>query len=763
MVSRALLLAFLALALALTASAQSPATTAFTAKDYAKYLTFVEQELPGTQFAAYQRVGISLAKTDGWDAETSKVAREKLKTSKDGLRQLEGAYLLARGELRGLKMLFLDGPAPGSPSEFTNVARLYREHGCEIAASACDVIYSTTASGNGMVLASDDKKAESGVRAWANIPAEQLAPLTQVVEGRFANNPVRLDDMWSKVDALARLATPGTEVDGLARVKGELCLLRHVRAIDKAREWNSEASVLSDGAISLAAASARRDSSNPWMITRAVFSLLETVKECDRTITFNLKNGTPPEHEFFISYNKRKALAYATALSLCQDAVKNMPEPGVRDARILYLTYLRTIAGKDVPRAVDAATLQENADLLLSADALLVGGKLPEAATKYTSVVNDAAQPLATRMDAWAGLLESDPATAFASGTALVTEISKLDADTRKPLVQWFAWHLWQIVGSDVALPKDEYNKPYAAPYRLPFPSTFTGVKVSTVKDGYTQMATLVDQCLAIDSLALLKQDPSREWMDLRLGLSMLYLLASQPEKSGKLALQRIDETLPAPPWGWRMSDNGMPETNSDKPKLFSYPDDRETLALIPDLIIAVNGSIIDARQGCDYYGYLAPGIYGRYMKTFDGGDRNYFDPIASVITAAITLLERDKPPVGPETTDLDVLFKSLGDFVNLPDISWHADRFAYLALVPIIRTAKTEAVQKKLFELIELSVGCYAKEEGSFKAGNAVDSMAKRMEAKRDNLKPYAQRLREKYPILPFPTQPVPPAQPAK
>jgi len=496
------------------------------------------------------------------------------------------------------------------------------------------------------------------------------------------------------------------------------------------------------------------------MLTRAVFSLLESENKSDKTITNSLANGASRTDERLAPYYKRKALAYATALSLCQDAVKNMPEPGKRDARILYLTYLRTIVGKDVPGAVDAATLQANVDLLLSADALLVDGKLPEAATKYNSVVNDAAQPLATRMDAWAGLLESDPTTAFASGTALVTEISKLDADTRKPLVQWFAWHLWQIVGSNVALPKDEYNKPFAVPYRLPFPSTFTGAKVSAVKDGYTQVATLVDQCLAIDSLALLKQDPSREWMDLRLGLSMLYLLAGQPEKGGKLALQRIDETLPAPPWGWRMSDNGMPETNSDKPKLFSYPDDRETLALLSDQIIAVNGSHIDARQGCDFYGYFVPGIYGRYMVPLSGvGDRKYFEPIASVISGAVTLLERDKPPVGPETADLDVLFKSLGDFVSSPYIRMHADMFAYLALAPIIRDAKTEAVQNKLFEIIVISIECYAKEKGGFMAGNSVDSLAKRLESKPE-LKHYAIRLREKYPLLPFPTQPVPPAK---
>ncbi|MEI7834631.1 MAG: hypothetical protein WCJ56_15710, partial [bacterium] len=166
--------------------AQSSVTTAFTAKDYAKYLTFVAQELTAPQAATYQFVGIALARTDGWDAETGKLAREKLKTNKDGLRQLEAAYWLARGDLRGMKILFLDGAPPGTPAGFTSVTQFYREHGCETAASACDVIYSTTQSGNGIGTVKDGAKARAGVQAWRNIPAEQLVPLTQVLEGRFA-------------------------------------------------------------------------------------------------------------------------------------------------------------------------------------------------------------------------------------------------------------------------------------------------------------------------------------------------------------------------------------------------------------------------------------------------------------------------------------------------------------------------------------------------------------------------------------------------
>ena len=749
------------LAFVLAASAQTPAADAFTAKDYAKYFTFVMQELPGTQFAPYQRVGIALAKTDGWDAESGKLAREKLKTSKDGLRQLEGAYLLARGELRGLKMLFLDGPAPGSPAEFTNVARLYREHGCEIAASACDVIYSTTASGNGMGLSSDPIKAEAGIRAWARIPADQLVPLTQVLEGRFANNPRRLRDMASNIEDMIKKTMTLSERTGLGRVRGELCLLQGKRCIDQAKDAMKRGdNANGDVALAQVTSAVQRDPSNSWMLIRAVdFMQKSAVKAAE----FNKAKKRPDTDPLVKEFSDREIRSYTTGLSLCQDAVKNMPEPGKRDARILYLTYLRAITGKNIPGAIDPLTFQTNADTLTSADALLVDGKLPEAAAKYSAILNEAKQPLANRLDAWAGLLESDPATALPAGGAFVTEIGKLDAATRPLLLQWFAWHLWQIVGSEVALPKDEVKKPYVAPHCLSFPVQYPSAIISTVKDGYAQVATLIDQCLAIDSMALLKQDPSREWMDLRLGFSMLYLLLGQPEKGGKLALQRIEETLPAPPWGWRDPIWGDPLTNSDKPKLFSYPDDKETLALIPDLIIAVNGSHIDARQGCNFYGYLAPVRFERYKKAISVSDmgQNYFDPIASIVGGAITLLERDAPPTGTDTKDLDLLTKALKELMNDRFTQHMATDIAFVALLPAIRSAKTIAVRDLLFELIDESEQIYSKiAEKPLYVSNNANVMALQIEYQRDDLKPYAQRLREKYPKTPPPAPPVPPAK---
>ncbi|MEI7834044.1 MAG: PQQ-binding-like beta-propeller repeat protein [bacterium] len=229
---------FLMTVTAMVAHAQSPAITAFTAKDYAKYLTFVAQELTAPQAATYQFVGIALARTDGWDAETGKLAREKLKTNKDGLRQLEAAYWLARGDLRGMKILFLDGPAPGSPAEFTNVARLYREHGCEIAASACDVIYSTTASGNGIGTVKDGAKARAGVQAQMNTqaPATPAVPDAWPMEGHDAqrtgrsqfSGPKHPKELWDfQVDCfLSTVCSPCIDTRGnlyMIIVPDELC------------------------------------------------------------------------------------------------------------------------------------------------------------------------------------------------------------------------------------------------------------------------------------------------------------------------------------------------------------------------------------------------------------------------------------------------------------------------------------------------------------------------------------------------------------
>ncbi|MEI7834410.1 MAG: hypothetical protein WCJ56_14580, partial [bacterium] len=232
-----------------------------------------------------------------------------------------------------------------------------------------------------------------------------------------------------------------------------------------------------------------------------------------------------------------------------------------------------------------------------------------------------------------------------------------------------------------------------------------------------------------------------------------LYLLAGQPEKGGKLALQRIEETLPAPPWGWRNNNNGMPETNANKPKLFSYPDDNETLALIPDLICAVNGSNIDAHQGCDFYGHLAPVLFERYKKSISVSElgQNYFAPVAAIVDGAVTLLERDAPPTGTEIKDLEILTKAFNEFMNDRYSNILTTSIASQAFFAALRSAKTVAIRELLFSLIDTAYQIYSKVVANpSKVGFYANNFAARIEYQRDDLKTYAQRLREKYPITP-------------
>jgi hypothetical protein len=117
----------------------------FKQKNYAEYLTHLLDELTGiatnrSPLETVTRVAVAMEKTNGWDGETDKKAREMMNDAVNPLRYYDGIKLLLKQDTSGMEKLS-QSPMPSSDA-FMRAYTILHDHGFELAANAVGVLSS---------------------------------------------------------------------------------------------------------------------------------------------------------------------------------------------------------------------------------------------------------------------------------------------------------------------------------------------------------------------------------------------------------------------------------------------------------------------------------------------------------------------------------------------------------------------------------------------------------------------------------------------
>jgi hypothetical protein len=349
------------------------------AKDYAGYLKAAPAELAGVAakpqgaFEAILITAIALEKTQGWDSASGKQITELLAKSPDAARYLEACRLLVQGDANGLSKLF-DGPAP-SPYAITAGARLAREHGFPLAADCLTAL-------------SPDMPGLR-VKAWLSIPKDQRAPVDKLIEQQVAPINQRM---------LAEMA-----LNFYIQPPADLGPIPPEELLAYAKKYANGLEVVS---------------------FKTAERLIQAQKvDAGLSIAGEVASKAPGDLEIQ-RYTARlcwNCQRFDDAARLFWAATGKVPAPNGRGARLCYLDFLdwMTRAKKTVKDTPDLPDLLASPDPLLAGDALFAAGKLPEAIAKYRAAVTAPNLILDCRLEAWSGLLETDPAAALPIGSRL--------------------------------------------------------------------------------------------------------------------------------------------------------------------------------------------------------------------------------------------------------------------------------------------------------------------------------------------------------
>ncbi len=510
--------------------AASPAMMAFAAKDYATYLANVQTELapsaqkPAGEFAMIAVAAIALDKTANWDGASGKQVRELLAASPAALRYLDATRQLLGGDLNGLSRLF-EGGAP-DPRALSAARKLLAEHGYDLAGNAVSVVAGVEMPGKRVI-------------AWAAIPKDKRGPLDALMDKRLdpANRRMLAElsfNLYLKTPK--EVMVPPAELFALA-----LQLEKGTNGVPFASIGNAE-------------------------------RLAQNGKQADGIAMVNgLATANPTDAEtqgraaLFLWSNQ----LLPEAAALYAKAITTVPAPATRSIRLQYLGFLDWLpqAKKTVPGIDDRQQLTGASDLLLAGDACLVGKQFADATVKYQAELTKKGATLERRLDAWNGLLDSDPATALAAAPALLREIGDRDAETRTRLARWYGNQLWRALMRD--LPMEPPVMAFGAP-----PPPYRPLK--EVANWQRTVASLLEGTVALDPVGCLRARSSDPNVSLRLPLATAYTVARQPDKAAEILSRRITYQIPPPPGGWTHYD-GTPEQFPDKPHEGVTPGEGET------------------------------------------------------------------------------------------------------------------------------------------------------------------------------------------
>lgn len=701
----------IALLPALAQQQLSPAMQTFAGKDYAGYLTGAAAELAGVEerplaaFSAILVTAVALEKTQGWGGASGKQVAGLLAKSPDAARYLGAVKLLLQGNTDGLTKLF-DGAAP-SPDALGRGARILREHGFPLAADC--------------LLAVSPDMPGKRVQAWLSVPKDKRAPVAKVMEALL--DIVNMRQLGEMALAMYIKPPPDLTVDraellAFARQYGSPQQVVSLDTIERLIQYGHR-----DDGLQIAGELAAAKANDPEVQTRVA--------------RIFWSNGRLEE-----------------AGAMMRASVGKVPSPEARDMRLAYLGFLDWLgrANRTIPNQDTIPALANSPDHLLAGDASYALQQLPQAAKHFLAVAADDKAPLEKRLDAWSGLLDTDPASAMPIGSQLLDRVLALqDPAQRLRLAVWMGWELSRPLQHEVTLPAGSF---YAGPQRPP---------THPLRDaGNWQpiMAAMLEKIVALEPGICLRADPRRNNCSLRMPLAIAYILAHEDEKAAELLLRRVTYQIPPPPGGWKHYDGTlMPDANEPREEI--TPREGESTPMLDGLFTGLRRCPAAVDDVAPLAAYLARGTAAELKsgKLNDGQIKFRLQTLQLCISTHAfgqdPPVEQDNAPRPERPADMNafaVLDAAVRDALAQDAVVKGSLPLWQDAFLPAILTVRDPKLVDGYFNLLTLAFDRYAAVTGKASlVATSANILAKGMDdykyPPRPDLKPYAQRLREKYP----------------
>jgi hypothetical protein len=455
------------------------------AKDYAKYLTMLDVELAPAQHARCSGIEALTRVAIALDKTDDPAAVERAKTliadAPDDIRYLDALRHFLKGETKMLDRLLEDPPIPHSGA--SQAAWILGEQGYPQAATAMRALDGSLGRLAWPAVAGDPR---IGIGSLFLLPTEPRQQLQDIILTRLADNPEQRETLARC--ALRNAILTATSKPDVSKLALEFAI--EVGAHDDLLGLaDLQETYLKDKALALKVAQAIADG-----------------------------NATNARVQFQVG-----TFLLATAgdrnaqIAVYQTALQTVQEPDLRDIRACYVWSLRG-AGRDA----DIVTLQTNPDALLAAEALREAGKYDEAAAKCRGVLTDANTTLGRRAAAWVGLLETAPADAFTAWAALIADVGKAPESERGPLARWLGVKLWCVVAQ---VSRIEYDR--LAPGR---PRTLRSLGEPGTWE--TTVAAMMRQLIAVAPDECLTAQRRGLPLSLRVPAATMYALANSPAEA---------------------------------------------------------------------------------------------------------------------------------------------------------------------------------------------------------------------------------------
>ena len=148
---------------------------------------------------------------------------------------------------------------------------------------------------------------------------------------------------------------------------------------------------------------------------------------------------------------------------------------------------------------------------LLRADQALLAKQYEEAASLYRTILSEKTTSFPLRLDAWGGLLASDPQAALAMAEGLLAEVSNQAPTEQGRYINWFGAELWQAVVRSSPKESLPAGRSFSVPMYVRFP---------TDADWVPTVAKVMTQLYQLNASACLVEDKRNGLISLRLPIA---------------------------------------------------------------------------------------------------------------------------------------------------------------------------------------------------------------------------------------------------
>lgn len=690
-------------------------TTPFNGKTYTEYLaSWQTVTTGGISLLDCAQIAIAAEKTNAWDGVVMVDIRNRAAGDPVVLTRIDAFRNLLGGDTKGAVIFFENPKYEPDTREAVAVIKLLRGQGYPLA-------------GNAMEALTRDLS-DARIIAWLRIPKDKREPINQNMLKRYLPSSMNRHAMVET--AIKLYANPPANAGILNDDFLELAM------------WFGKAT----GKLTLTPAERLADEAKWALASRYAKRLAQEFPD-DMALQRQICDFLPLCRDI------------PSAIARYQELLKTGKEPYLREIRLDYLERLNN--GRLKPENVTMATMQQDANPLCAGDALLVAQKYPEATAQYALVLRDAGVPLARRLAAWGGMLDSDPATALAATDAILTDLDAAKNDPeRSKLVVWAGWQLARLTRREIPLGFYENRLASRSAY----------ISVSTVDGWVTSLAKHMDRLIAMDPEACLKTG-TVDRPSLRFAATLIQALTGDMKKADAVSKQVITYMAAPPPGGWTTFP-GSPDKDADKPRKFTSPIPGEREQVMADVTpMACRFFAAQVKDSTARIPYAPPNLdlmisLANYINmTKDNEQRAvYIREYARQFVLAVAYLD---PPAWtlritqPPTVVRDVDFSHFSKLRATVNIAFKPDEAAKLA-VPFLK----DGLQKALLSASNLQIlgGLTDITEDVLDRYGAAVQDQKKAEAlakdianwlngrKNYDMQPFALRLIEKYAPPPQP-----------